>query len=161
MIPARSWPLLRRTLLGANLLLFSLTTLAAQLSGPTPGKGANSIVLYTQDRPTEALRTIQHLLVLHGFTIQPVDSGRALLAQHELPNQRPVTSFQILVGTMPASAALVPGLATTKLLLFGFESRIYMANRGRSTGPHKEAFRQVEAVAKAYPAARLEYQINQ
>lgn len=161
MVFTRSGRLLRTTWLGLSLLLFRPAALVAQLSGPTPFKGANTIVLYTQDRPTEALRTIQHLLVLHGFTIQPVDSGRALLAQHALPHQRPVTSFQVLVGTIPASAALISGPATTKLLLFGFESRISMQNRGRSTGPSKEAFRQVEAVANAYPGARLEYQRNQ
>lgn len=143
------------------MLLCGPVALPAQLSGSTPFKGANTIVLYTQDRPVEALRTMQHLLALHGFTIQPVASGQALLAQHELPYQHPIVSFQVLVGTMPDSAALSPGPATTKLLLFGFESRIYMENRGRSTGPRKEAFRQVEAVAKAYPGARLEYQISQ
>ena len=119
------------------------------------------MLLYTQDRPIETLRTIQHLLALHGFTIQPVDSGRVLLAQHKLPHQRPVTSFQVLVSAIPDSAALAPRPVTTKLLIFGFGSRVYMTNRGRSTGPSKEAFRQVEAVAKAYPGARLEYQINQ
>jgi hypothetical protein len=161
MIPARSWPLSRRTWLGISLLLFRPAVLFAQPSSPVPLKGANTVLLYTQDRPVEALRTIQHLLALHGFTIKPVDSGRALLAQHELPQQRPITSFQVLVSAMPDSAALVLGPAMTKLLLFGFGSRVYMANRGRSTGPSKEAFRQVEAVAKAYPGARLEYQINQ
>jgi hypothetical protein len=143
------------------LLLLEPAVLPAQLSGPTPVKGANTIVLYTQDRPTEALRTLQQLLVLHGFTTQPVDSGRALLAQHALPHQRPVTCFQVLVGTMPATAALLPGPARTKLLLFSFESRIYMQNSGQSAGPRKEAFRQVEAVARAYPGGRLEYQRSQ
>jgi hypothetical protein len=161
MISAYSWRLLRTTWLGACLLLLGPAALPAQLSGPTPVKGANTIVLYTQDRPTEALRTLQQLLVLHGFTTQPVDSGRALLAQHALPHQHPVASFQVLAGTMPAAAALPAGPATTKLFLFGFESRIYMQNSGRSAGPRKEAFRQVEAVARAYPGARLEYQRNQ
>jgi hypothetical protein len=36
-----------------------------------------------------------------------------------------------------------------------------MQNRGWSTGPRKEAFRQVETVAKDYPDARLEHQKNQ
>jgi hypothetical protein len=160
MLSTRSGRLLRNTWLGASFLLFGPAALATHLSDSTPFKGANTIVLSTQDRPTQALRTLQHLLVLHGFTIQPIDSGRALLAQHALPHQRPVTSFQILVGTLP-NAAVVAGPATTKLLLFGFESRISMQNRGRATGPCKEAFRQVETVAKAYPGARLEYQRNQ
>jgi hypothetical protein len=143
------------------LLLVGPAALAAPPSGPIPFKGANTIVLLTPDCPAEALRTIQHLLVLQGFTSQPVDSGRALLAQHALPYQHHVTFFQVLVGTLPGAASLVAGPATTKLLLFGFESRIYMQNRGRSTGPRKAAFRQVEAVAKAYPGARLEYERNQ
>jgi hypothetical protein len=109
---------------------------------------------------------LHSLLLEQGFTVQPVDST-ALRADHVVHTARERAGFRVLAVPLsppvgPASA--LPRRDTTQLVLVVQQAPFrvsYRHRRGQQRRLGMQAFRLLEAAAKAYPGARLQYRLGQ
>ena len=143
----------------------------AQQDDPTPRESAtvfqqaNQVVIYTKDSLSVARRNIAAALQANGFV---VDTVLATLVQTQI-TALPRTFGAARPAHSEASAYLRIRGAETCIILEGFcladadfiphrvvkmKDSVY---QGAQHGCQKAAFRQLEAVAHAYPGGRLSY----
>ncbi len=155
--------LLRGTLVSAQLVC--LTAAPALLSGqePKPPKGADAIVIRTDAASDAAYARLAHVLVARGYGLQTSDATLHVLTttSRKVDGAGAVQITAIATADSAGSVIELRGVwkwsAATSILGSADDATWPIEYGGAGSSPKRKAWNELDAIARAFPAGRIEY----
>ncbi|MBC6988930.1 hypothetical protein [Hymenobacter sp. BT491] len=142
------------------ILLCSLGVRAQSVPATQPFKGANTIVIQTQDSARVALKKFAQCLIQSGNLPESAQSNMGFITSRPTPVGNSVNTTTLTINGA-VSEAYPATLTLTGPITYGFMDSKPLSGKatfdGAENAPRKKAFREMERVARLYPAGALHY----